>query len=427
MLNIELLRRQPDLVRRSLARRGAADALDGVLELDERRRRNVLEGDQLRARRNESSKAIGALIKGGKSQAAEEQREEVRRVGDRLHELDEELRDVEARLRELALSVPNLPLDNVPEGLDESGNVEVRREGEPRAYPFPLKPHWELAESLGVTDVERGAKLSGSRFYVLGEPGIRLQRALVSWMLDLHRTKHGYREVGLPYLVRREVMVDSGNLPKFSENLYHDEEDDLWLIPTAEVPLTGLHRDEILGPRVLPLKYMAHAPSFRREKAAAGRDVRGIKRVHQFEKVEMYQLVEPEQSDDTLQELVGHAEDVCRGLGIPHRVLELCAGDIGFQSAKSYDVELWAPASEEWLEVSSCSNCTDFQARRANIRFRRELTSRLEYVHTLNGSGLALPRVIIAILENYQRADGSVEVPEVLRPYLGEEVFKPVE
>ena len=425
MLNMELLRRQPERVRRSLARRDGADAVDGLLSLDDHRRRLVQEGDQLRAQRNESSKAIGALMKEGDDQAAGGRREEVRRIGDRLRELDDELRGVEERLRELALSVPNLPLDDVPEGEDATGNIVARQDDVPDTYPFPLKPHWELAESLGVTDMERGAKLAGSRFYVLGEPGVRLQRALISWMVDLHRACHGYREVGLPYLVRREVMLDSGNLPKFSENLYHDEEDDLWLISTAEVPLTGLHRDEILEPGVLPLKYIAHTPSFRREKAAAGRDVRGIKRVHQFDKVEMYQIVAPEQSDATLQELVGHAEDVCGALEIPHRVLELCAGDLGFQSAKSYDVELWSPASGEWLEVSSCSNCTDFQARRANIRFRRERTSRPEYVHTLNGSGLALPRVIIAILESYQQADGSVEVPKVLRPYLGQEVLEP--
>ena len=426
MLNIESLRRQPELVRRGLARRGEAAVLDGLLQLDEHRRRLVLEGDQLRATRNESSKAIGALLKGGDSQPAEQRREEVRRIGDRLRALDDELRGVEERLRESLLAVPNLPLDDVPDGLDASGNVVVRQEGELRTYAFPLKPHWELAESLGITDMERGSKLSGARFYVLGEAGIRLQRALVAWMLDLHRTKHGYREVGLPYMVRREVMVGSGNLPKFGDTLYHDDEDDLWLIPTAEVPITSLHGDEILGPGVLPIKYMAHTPCFRRERTAAGRDVRGIKRVHQFDKVEMYQLVEPEQSDQVLGQLVGHAEDVCRDLALAHRVLQLCAGDLGFQSAKSYDVELWAPASEEWLEVSSCSNCTDFQARRVNIRFRRELTSRPEHVHTLNGSGLALPRVIIAILENYQRPDGSVEVPKVLQPYLGLEVLTPL-
>ena len=426
MLNIELLRHNPELVRKGLARRGEDDSVDGILQLDEQRRRLVLEGDQLRTRRNEASKAIGELLRQAGTEQVEGQREEVRGIGEHLKALDAELGVVEAQLREQLLTLPNLPADDVPDGPDETANVVVRREGTPRSYDFPLKPHWELTESLGITDMERGAKLSGSRFYVLQDQGIQLQRALVAWMLDLHRRAHGYREVGLPYLVRREVMEGSGNLPKFADNLYHDQEDDLWLIPTAEVPLTNLHRDEILKPGELPIKYMAQTPCFRREKTAAGRDVRGIKRVHQFEKVEMYQFVEPERSAKALEELLGHAEDVCRGLGIPHRVLELCSGELGFPSAKTYDIEVWAPASEEWLEVSSCSNCTDFQARRANIRFRREPTSRPEFVHTLNGSGLALPRVIIAILETYQRPDGSVEVPEVVRPYLGQDVLEPL-
>ena len=263
-------------------------------------------------------------------------------------------------------------------------------------------------------------------FPVLGEAGVRLQRALVTWMLDMHRERHGYAERGVPYLVLRETMEGSGNLPKFADNLYHDDQDDLWLIPTAEVPLTGLHRDEILAPGTLPLRYMAHTPCFRREKAAAGTQVRGLKRVHQFDKVEMYQLTEPEQSAAVLEQIVEHASDVARDLGLPFRILELCSGDVGFQSAKTYDIEVWAPASEEWLEVSSCSNCTDFQARRANIRFRREQQARPEYVHTLNGSGLALPRVIIALLETNQQADGTVRVPEVLVPYMrGQQVLAP--
>ena len=426
MLNIELIRRQPDLVRRGLEKRGAPDSVGQLIQLDEDRRSLILEGDGLRAKRNEMSKKVGSLIKDGNRNEAEKIRAEVRQFGERLQQIERQQSEFETRFRELSLSMPNLPLEDVPDGTDETANVVIRQGASLIAPAFPLKPHWELAQDLGITDIERGAKLSGSRFYVLGEPGIRLQRALINWMLDFHRTNHGYREVGLPYLVRRQTMEDSGNLPKFSDNLYHDSEDDLWLIPTGEVPLTGLHRDEILTNALLPLKYIAHTPSFRREKAAAGKDVRGIKRVHQFEKVEMYQLVSPENSNNTLEDMVKHAEEICKGLEIPHRVLQLCAGDLGFQSAMSFDIELWAPGSQEWLEVSSCSNCTDFQARRANIRFRRAPTLRPEFVHTLNGSGLALPRVIIAILENYQRPDGRVEIPKVLRPYLGIDELTPI-
>ena len=426
MLSIELFRRQPDLVRRALVRRGEDDVVDDLLTVDGQWRDLVAKVDRLNAERNAASKAIGDLMKRGDAGPADEQREKVRRMGDDLKRLEEEQRAVDLRRQTLLLALPNLPLEDVPDGLDETHNVVVRQEGTFRTYDFPLKPHWELSEQLDITDMERGAKLSGSRFYVLQQTGARLQRALVNWMLELHRNEHGYREVGLPILVREEVMEGSGNLPKFGDALYHDVEDDLWLIPTAEVPLTNLHRDEILSPGSLPIKYVAHTPCFRRERTAAGRDVRGIKRVHQFDKVELYQLAEPERSDAALQELMGHAEEVCHSLEIPYRVLQLCAGDLAFQSAKSYDIELWSPASEEWLEVSSCSSCTDFQARRANIRFRREPTGRPEFVHTLNGSGLAIPRVIIAILETYQRADGTVEVPQVLRPYLDQELLEPV-
>jgi seryl-tRNA synthetase len=425
MLNIDLIRRDPDLVRERLTRREEDSAVvDKVLALDEAWRQLVHEGDELRQQRNEASKDIGQMMRQDPAQA-EGKKEEVRRLGDRLQQIEVESREREAALRTLMLNIPNLPADDVPIGVDESANVVLREEGERLKLDFTPLPHWDLTESLGIVDLERGAKLSGARFYVLLETGIRLQRALITWMLDLHRTQHGYKELGLPYMVRREVMEASGNLPKFADNLYHDDEDDLWLIPTAEVPITNFHRDEILDLDSLPLRYMAHTPCFRREKAAAGRDTRGIKRVHQFDKVEMYQFVTPEESSATLESIRGHAEDVCKGLGIPYRVLQLCTADMGFPSAKSYDLEMWAPGSEEWLEVSSSSNCTDFQARRANIRFRREQGARPEFVHTLNGSGLALPRVIIAILENFQQADGSVELPEVLWPYMGVQQLEP--
>ena len=285
-------------------------------------------------------------------------------------------------------------------------------------------PHWKLGESLGIIDFDRGVKLSGSRFYVLKGSGARLQRALISFMLDLHTTEHGYQEVYLPFMVKRECMVGSGNLPKFADNLYHDEEDDFWFVPTAEVPITNLHRDEIIMPGSLPIYYVAYTACFRREKMSAGKDTRGIKRGHQFDKVELYKLTEPSDSDQELEKLVNDAEEVCQKLGLPYRVVQLCAADLGFASVKSYDIEAWAPGGEEWLEVSSCSNCGDFQARRANIRYRPSPGTKPQFVHTLNGSGLALPRIMIAIMENYQQADGSILVPEALQSYVGEKLIK---
>ena len=427
MLSIELLRRDQERVRRGLARRGESPELNRLLEMDLRHRQAVAEGDRCRAQRNEASRTVGALLRRGAQAEADAVREDVRRLGSRIAALDDETRSAAAEIRTMLLNLPNLPLDDVPEGKDESDNVVVRSVGTPGTYNSSLRPHWELAELLGVTDMQRGAKLSGSRFYLLGEPGARLQRAMITWMLDFHREQHGYREVAVPYLVRESVLVGAGNLPKFGDNLYRDTEDDLWLIPTAEVPLTGLHADEILEPGTLPLRYMAHSSCFRREKAAGGRDVRGIKRVHQFEKVEMYQLVAPEDSLTALRELLSHAEEVVAALGLPYRVLQICAGDLGFQSAATFDLEVWSPASQEWVEVSSCSNCTDFQARRANLRFRRSLGSRPEFPHTLNGSGLAVPRVLIALLETYQRSNGSVVVPTVLQDYLGLRELTPLQ
>jgi seryl-tRNA synthetase len=306
----------------------------------------------------------------------------------------------------------------VPEGADESGNVVVRQSGEPRQSDFEPKPHWEIGETLDIIDFERGVKLAGSRFFLLKGAGARLERALIAWMLDFH-TSRGYLEVYPPAMIKEENLWAGGWLPKFGENMYHDAEEDYWLLPTAEVALTNMHRDEVLEAGTLPINYVAYTPCFRREKMSAGRDVRGMKRVHQFDKVEMYKFVEPEQSEAALEALVADAEGVCRELNIPHRLLEICTGDLAFGAAKAFDPELWAPGAGEWLEVSSCSNCTDFQARRANIRFRREKGGPLEYPHTLNGSGLALPRVMIAVLENYQQADGTVRVPDVLRPYMG--------
>ena len=436
MLDLDLIRREPDLVRHALQRRGQELAVEQILDLDTRRRQAVHEGDDLRARRNDVSKEIGQLVsEAGRTsdqvhakeltQRAESVKKQMREVGERIKELEETARVADQELTALLLTLPNIPQDDVPDGPDETANVILRTWGQPRSFDFTPLAHWDLGQRLGIIDFQRGVKLSGSRFYLLRDAGARLQRALITWMLDLHTREHGYTEVYPPVMVLQEVMQGSGNLPKFSDNLYHDDEDDLWLIPSAEVPLTGLHREEILEPGTLPLHYVAYTPCFRREKAAAGRDTRGIKRVHQFDKVELYKYVEPERSDEELQTLLGVAEEVIRRLDIPYRVVQLCTGDLGFQSAKSYDLEMWAPGCGEWLEVSSCSNCTDFQARRSNIRFRKEARGRTQFPHTLNGSGLAIPRVMIAVLETYQQADGSVVVPEVLRPYMGIGVIAP--
>jgi seryl-tRNA synthetase len=324
------------------------------------------------------------------------------------------------------LEIPNLPHPDVPVGADERDNVVVRTVGTPRTFDFTPRPHWELGEALGILDFERGAKVSGSRFYILRGAGAQLQRALIGWMLDLHVREHGYTEVYPPAMVRREALVGTGNLPKFGDNLYRDAEDDVWFVPTAEVPVTNMYRDEILEPGTLPIRHVAYTPCFRREKMSAGRDVRGIKRGHQFDKVEMVKFVEPAASDAELRSLLDDAEDVCRRLEIPHRVVQMCTGDLSFVAAMKYDVELWAPGCGEWLEVSSCSNFRDFQARRANIRYRPAPRAKPELVHTLNGSGLALPRVVIGVLETYQDGDGSVRIPAVLQPYMdGRTVIEP--
>ena len=416
MIDLKLIREHPDLVRQALVKLNAAAPIDEILSLDAKRRDLLQQVETLKAERNTASRQIAQL----KDPAARQSRiEEMRAVGDQIQVLDNDVRLVEERLNRLLLEVPNLPHPDVPVGKDESENVVVRTVGEPRRFDFEPLPHWELGESLGIIDFAGGVKVSGSRFYVLKGDGARLQRALIAWMIDLHVQQHGYTEVYPPYLVRRDTLVGTGQLPKFAENLYYDAEDDLWLIPTAEVPVTNLHREEILEPGTLPLRYVAYTACFRREKAAAGRDTRGIKRVHQFDKVEMVKFVEPRSSYDELDALVENAEDVCRGLGIPHRVVQMCTGDLSFTAAMKYDIEMWAPGCQEWLEVSSCSNFEDFQARRAGIRYRPAPGARPEFVHTLNGSGLALPRTLIAVLENYQQADGSIVVPPVLRPYMG--------
>jgi len=428
MLSIQFVREHPEEVRRALARRNTEAPLDEVLELDGERRRVLTEVESLRADRNAISEEVAQLSREAKAAETKEAKHAEHRRSDlvarssflreRVTVLEEELRELESKLRSLLLEIPNIPADDVPDGAGESGNVGVRQSGEPRQFDFEPKPHWEIGEALDIIDFERGVKLAGSRFFLLKGAGARLERALIAWMLDFH-TSRGYLEVYPPALIKEENLWAGGWLPKFGENMYHDAEEDYWLLPTAEVALTNMHRDEILEPGTLPINYVACTPCFRREKMSAGRDVRGMKRVHQFDKVEMYKFVEPEQSEAALEALIADSEAVCRELKIPHRVVQICTGDLGFNAAKAFDPELWAPGAGEWLEVSSCSNCTDFQARRANIRFRREKGGPLEYPHTLNGSGLAIPRVMIAVLENYQQADGTVRVPDVLRPYMG--------
>jgi len=423
MLDIALIREDPDYVREAMRKTGDDPALvDTILVLDAQRREILTEVEALRSERNRVSKEIGKLKdKADRSGLTERETRiaEMRQVGDRIDELEEQLRAVDADLESAMYQVPNVPHESVPYGPDDSHNVVVSGWGEIPEFDFEPVPHWDLGPELGILDFERGVKLSGTRFYVLRGAGARLQRALIAWMLDVHTREHGYTEIYPPFMVKQECFWGAGQLPKFGENIYHDVEDDFWFLPTAEVALTNLHRDEILDADDLPLRYVAYTPCFRREKMSAGRDVRGIKRGHQFDKVEMYKFTTPETSYDELEAMLENGIEICRRLEIPHRLVQMCTGDLAFTAAKKYDIEVWAAGCGEWLEVSSLSNCEDFQARRANVRYRPDPGAKPRFVHTLNGSGLALPRVMIAIIENYQQENGSVVVPEVLRPWMG--------
>ncbi|MCC6548286.1 serine--tRNA ligase [Candidatus Sumerlaeota bacterium] len=424
MLDIRLFRDAPDRVREKLRSRGLdIDVVDQILALDEKRRALVQRTEEAKARRNEISKQIPQLAKA--KQPIDALKEKSRSLGEEITAADNDLALVDASLDELMLGIPNLPDDSVPMGKSEHDNVVRRTHGEARKFDFAPKAHWDLGESLGILDLPRGAKISGSGFYVLRGLGAKLERALISWMLDTHTQKNGYTEFSVPYVVGEGALRGTSQLPKFADQLYTIPEDALYLIPTAEVPVTNLHADEILEPDQLPIAYCAHTPCFRREAGAAGRENRGISRIHQFHKVELVHITRPEESPATHERLVGHAEDLLKQLGLHYRVLELCTADLGFGAAKCYDLELWAPGMNTWLEVSSCSNFETFQARRANIKYRAEKGGRPALAHTLNGSGLALPRLMIALLENYQRADGSVEVPAVLRDRLGVSELRP--
>jgi seryl-tRNA synthetase len=419
MLELRRIREEPDEVRALLARRGSAEvdgAVDRVLGLDQERRALIGEGDLLKARRNAASREIGERKRRGEDTAA--LLAEMGPVGERVRQIDSRLRELEAEIEGLLLRTPNTLDPSVPVGGEEANRI-VRSWGEPRSFAFDPRPHWEIGAELGLLDLPAGAKIAGSGFPVLRGSGARLQRALVAWMLDLHTREHGYTEVAPPFLVNRAAITGTGQLPKLEEDVYFVPSDDLYLVPTAEVPVTNLHRGEILAPDRLPIGYAAYSPCFRREAGAAGKDTRGLLRLHQFEKVELVRFERPEASFDALETMLAHAERVLQLLQLPYRVVLLASGDTGFASAKTYDLEVWAPGVERWLEVSSCSNCTDFQARRAEIRFRPSEGAKPEYVHTLNGSGVALPRTLIALLESGQRRDGSVELPEVLQPYLG--------
>ena len=412
MLDIKIIRENPDLVKKAVKDRYDSAPVDEVLRLDAERRRNIVKLDALRQERKTVSKEREKAQERGRALRAE------------IQELEEEVKKIDDNLQELLLQIPNIPQPDVPIGKDDCDNVAVRTWGEPTKLSFKAKPHWTLGEDLNIIDFERGVKLSGSRFYVLKGMGARLQRALITFFLDMHTKEHGYQEIYPPYMVKRECMVGAGQLPKLAENIYHDAEEDYWFVGTAEIPLTNLHRDEILPVEELPIHYCAYTACFRREKMSAGKDTRGIKRGHQFDKVELYKFVTPETSNDELEKLLKDAEDVCQKLGLAYRVRLLCTGEVSFAANKSYDIDVWSPGCGEWLEVSSCSSCGDFQARRTNVRYRLEPKVKPQFVHTLNGSGLALPRIMIAVMENYQQADGSIAVPEVLQKYVGAKVIK---
>lgn len=419
MLDIKLVRNEPEKVREGMAKRGANVPLDQFLNLDEERRRKLIEVEQLKNKRNTVSKEVGRLKAQGQDAAGLIQ--EMQEVGGKIQELDQEIRTIEEQLDQILMVIPNIPHESVPVGKDETENQLIRSWGEPRKFDFKPKTHDEIGTELKIMDFERAAKISGARFVVMSGWGAKLERALFNFMLDVHSREHGYTEIFPPFLVNRASMIGTGQLPKFEEDMFKCAPGDFYLIPTAEVPVTNLHRDEILDPEQLPIKYAAYTACFRAEAGSAGRDTRGIIRQHQFNKVELVKFTRPEESYQEHEKLVNDAEDILKKLGLPYRVMLLCSGDQGFSAAKCYDLEVWLPSYNTYREISSCSNFQDFQARRANIRYRPALGAKPEFVHTLNGSGLAVGRTVAAIIENYQNEDGSVTVPEVLRSYLGVE------
>ena len=422
MLDMKFVRENPELVMDAMRKRNANVNLDEFLELEKKRRELTLQVEALKSQRNAASQEIGKMKKAGEN--ADAQMAEVRALGDKIAEDDKELKDIEARLKEILMTIPNMPAADTPVGSSDADNPVVRTWREPAKFAFEPQAHWDIGEKLNILDVERAGKVSGARFTFYRGLGSRLERSVINFFLDIHTGEHGYTEFFPPFIVNKDSMQGTGQLPKFAEDMFKLEGLDYYLIPTAEVPITNLHRDEILSGDDLPLYYTAYSACFRAEAGSAGRDTRGLIRQHQFNKVELVKFTKPEDSWDELEKLTANAEKVLQLLELPYRVVRLCTGDIGFSSAATYDLEVWLPAANCYREISSCSNFLDFQARRANIRFRRDTKSKPEFVHTLNGSGVAVGRTVAAILENYQQADGSVIVPKVLRPYMGCDVIE---
>ena len=419
MIDINILRENPEIILNSLDHRQDTIDLEQIINLDNQKRKLIQQSDDLKNQKNIVSKKLGQADKKPISLI-----EEMREAGNQIKNLDLKLEKVSTKLNYLLSTIPNLVSNNVPYGKNEDENEVIKSVGEIKNFDFTPKPHWELGSELNIIDFERGVSVSGSRFFILKGKGAKLQRALINWMSDFHQKEFDCEELYLPNLVNEKTVFGSGQLPKFGENMYVDSDEKLWLVPTAEVPITGMHQNEIFNIENLPINYVAHTPCYRKEKASAGKDKRGMKRVHQFEKIEIYKFVEPKNSENELIKLINQVTEICVQLKIPYRLKQLCSGDLGFSATETYDIEMWSPGSNEWLEVSSCSNCGDFQARRSNIKFRESPKTKPKFVHTLNGSGLALPRTIISIIENYQQKDGSIAIPEILIPYTGFEEIR---
>ena len=419
MIDINILRENPEIILNSLDHRQDKIDLEQIINLDNQKRKLIQQSDDLKNQKNIVSKKLGQADKKPISLI-----EEMREAGNQIKNLDLKLEKVSTKLNYLLSTIPNLVSNNVPYGKNEDENEVIKSVGEIKNFDFTPKPHWELGSELNIIDFERGVSVSGSRFFIIKGKGAKLQRALINWMSDFHQKEFDCEELYLPNLVNEKTVFGSGQLPKFGENMYVDSDEKLWLVPTAEVPITGMHQNEIFNIENLPINYVAHTPCYRKEKASAGKDKRGMKRVHQFEKIEIYKFVEPKNSENELIKLINQVTEICVQLKIPYRLKQLCSGDLGFSATETYDIEMWSPGSNEWLEVSSCSNCGDFQARRSNIKFRESPKTKPKFVHTLNGSGLALPRTIISIIENYQQKDGSIAIPEILIPYTGFEEIR---
>lgn len=423
MIDIKLIRKNPELVINALKKRNhETDLINQIKELDERKREIQKEVEKLRSQRNSFSKQVAKLKAAGNEEEFKKIMEESKEIGNKIKELETLMKNIEDKIHIKLLYIPNIPDESVPIGKSEDDNVEIRKWGKPREFDFEPKAHWDLGPELGMLDFERASKISGSRFSIIKSQLARLERALINFMLDVHTKEHGYMEIIPPHLVKRETMLGTGQLPKFEEEAYNTKEDDLFLIPTAEVTLAGMHQNEVLSFKELPLKYVAYTPCYRREAGSYGKDVRGMIRQHQFDKVELFWYTTPDESEKTLEELTSHAERILQLLELPYRVITLCTGDLGFGAAKTYDLEVWLPSYNAYKEISSCSNVKDFQARRGNTRYRTR-ENKMEYVHTLNGSGLAIGRTLVAIMENYQLPDGKIQVPKVLVPYMGMEVI----